>query len=92
MLLILSFSHFLFVGATPKLSPVFQIAAADKNLNEKIKIFRNIFDFEEAQELFETSKNIAIVGGGFLGSELACAMARKGTESLLLYLYEISLI
>lgn len=67
-----------FSGATPRLSPAFQVAVADKKIEDKVKIFRNIFDFEEVQDLFDSSKSVAIVGGGFLGSELACAMARKG--------------
>lgn len=50
----------------------------DEKIAERVKIFRNIYDFEETNEAFEESKSIAIIGGGFLGSELACAMARKG--------------
>ncbi|KAG5887362.1 hypothetical protein JTB14_018377 [Gonioctena quinquepunctata] len=64
-------------GATPKLSPVFEVAVADERVEERVKVYRNVYDFQETNELFEESKNIAIIGGGFLGSELACAMARK---------------
>ena len=34
-----------------------------------------IKDFEKLLEVSKQGKNIAIVGGGFLGSELACALA-----------------
>ncbi|CAG9823210.1 unnamed protein product [Phaedon cochleariae] len=64
-------------GAKPKLSPVFQVAIADEKLSELVKTYRNVYDFEETLEMFNDSKSIAIIGGGFLGSELACAMARK---------------
>lgn len=64
-------------GATPRLSAVFQAACADDRINDKIKLYRNIEDFEEVLEAYEESNKIAIVGGGFLGSELACAMGRK---------------
>lgn len=69
---------FIFSGALPKLSPAFEVAMNDEKIAERVKIFRNIYDFEETNEAFEESKSIAIIGGGFLGSELACAMARKG--------------
>ncbi|KAJ8922850.1 hypothetical protein NQ315_007885, partial [Exocentrus adspersus] len=64
-------------GATPRLSAVFQAACADDAINQKVKLYRNIEDFEDVLEAFEESTNIAIIGGGFLGSELACAMGRK---------------
>lgn len=66
------------LGATPRLSPVFQLALQDEKIEERVKILRNICDFQDIDELFDSSKSIAVVGGGFLGSELACAMARKG--------------
>lgn len=59
---------------------VFEAACADPKIDERVKIFRNIFDFEELFDVFEESKSIAIIGGGFVGSELACALARKGKK------------
>jgi programmed cell death 8 (apoptosis-inducing factor) len=43
----------------------------EKNL---IKIFQ-IADFKNLHEIVRQGKTVAIVGGGFLGSELACALA-----------------
>lgn len=57
---------------------VFEAACADPQIDNKVKVFRNIYDFEDVYDAFEDSKSIAIIGGGFLGSELACALARKG--------------
>lgn len=65
-------------GATPKMLNVFEAACTDPKVDEKVKLFRNIYDFEDVYDAFEESKSIAIVGGGFLGSELACALARRG--------------
>lgn len=45
---------------------------------DRVTLYRNIYDFEELHEVVENAKGIAIVGGGFLGSELACALGRKG--------------
>jgi len=41
-------------------------------------LYRNVDDFRSLEEVACKSKSIAIVGGGFLGSELACALGRKG--------------
>lgn len=66
-------------GACPKTLPVFEAAAEhDPNVRERVKLFRNIEDFKTASELFENAKSVAVIGSGFLGSELACALARKG--------------
>ncbi|KAL1505760.1 hypothetical protein ABEB36_005248 [Hypothenemus hampei] len=64
-------------GATPKISPVFEVASADEALKNHIKLYRNIDDFKDVFESFNGSKSVAVVGGGFLGSELACAFGRK---------------
>lgn len=64
-------------GATPRVIPVFEVALGDENLKNKIKLFRNIDDFKDVFESFEEAKSVAVVGGGFLGSELACAFGRK---------------
>jgi programmed cell death 8 (apoptosis-inducing factor) len=67
-------------GANPKMLGVFEVACADPQVDERVKLFRNIFDFEDVFDAFEESRSVAIVGGGFLGSELACALARKGKK------------
>lgn len=68
-------------GAKPKILPVFEAAANnDNHIRERVRLFRNIEDFKTASELFDKSNSVAVIGGGFLGSELACALARKGKK------------
>ena len=56
--------------------PVFEEASDD--IKEKTTLYRGIFDFEELDDVIRSgATSIAIVGGGFLGSELACALARQ---------------
>jgi programmed cell death 8 (apoptosis-inducing factor) len=45
-----------------------------------VTTFRNLSNFEMLKNKIESpgEKTIAIVGGGFLGSELAVALAKKG--------------
>jgi len=55
--------------------PLFEEASED--IKDKVTLFRGIFDFEELEDAIKSGlKSIAIIGGGFLGSELACALAR----------------
>ncbi|XP_046665597.1 apoptosis-inducing factor 1, mitochondrial [Homalodisca vitripennis] len=64
-------------GAKPKNLPVFEEASDE--IKEKVMLYRNIYDFEELEDIMhDGAKSIAIIGGGFLGSELACALARRG--------------
>ncbi|XP_050512540.1 apoptosis-inducing factor 1, mitochondrial isoform X1 [Diabrotica virgifera virgifera] len=67
-------------GAKPKIPPVFEAAKEDDKLKDLIMTYRDILDFEECSEKFEHAQAVAIIGGGFLGSELACAMARKASK------------
>ncbi|KAK6626166.1 hypothetical protein RUM43_006472 [Polyplax serrata] len=49
-------------------------------VKEMVQTYRDVFDFQDLNEVVEESQAIAVVGGGFLGSELACALARYGKE------------
>ncbi|KAK0162520.1 hypothetical protein PV327_006293 [Microctonus hyperodae] len=64
-------------GASPKNHPIFDNANDD--VKSKIILFRSKNDFLELESRLQDPKvkNIAIIGGGFLGSELACAMAKS---------------
>ncbi len=48
-----------------------------------------IDDFKRLQDIAKQGKTIAIVGGGFLGSELACALGsfskKKGGEVIQIF-------
>ncbi|KAK9875910.1 hypothetical protein WA026_009694 [Henosepilachna vigintioctopunctata] len=65
-------------GARVKSLPVFDNAMSDSNIRNRVKVLRNIYDFEDLNEVFKTSLRVAIIGGGFTGSELACALSRIG--------------
>lgn len=38
-----------------------------------------IVDFKELDKAVKDAKSVVVVGGGFLGSELACALGHRGT-------------
>lgn len=42
------------------------------------RFFLQIEDFRSLEKISREVKSITIIGGGFLGSELACALGRKG--------------
>ena len=46
----------------------------------KSSTFRNAEDFFKLREILDRGKKIVIIGGGFLGSELACALGMKSGE------------
>lgn len=60
-------------GGKPRTVEAFK--KSPENFQNKVTIFRNISDFEKLLEVSKQGKHIAIVGGGFLGSELAFALA-----------------
>jgi len=62
-------------GGRPK-APKFLSTAAD-DIKEKVTLFRNVNDFYKLDEIINNSKSVTILGGGFLGSELACAFGQK---------------
>lgn len=46
-----------------------------------VQTYRDIFDYQDLHDMVEEYETIAIIGGGFLGSELACALAKyKGCK------------
>jgi len=74
--------HFLFsfAGGRPKNLPT--LSNAPDNVKEHVTLFRNIDDFRRLEAVSRKVQSITIVGGGFLGSELACALGRKGLQLL----------
>ncbi|KAJ1501614.1 Apoptosis-inducing factor 1, mitochondrial, partial [Coelomomyces lativittatus] len=62
---------FLGLGGSPKLYP-----GAPKD-QPNILTFRTIDDFQKLWEQLSPNKRVAVIGGGFLGSELAVAMTNK---------------
>ncbi|KAF9180614.1 Apoptosis-inducing factor 1, mitochondrial [Haplosporangium sp. Z 767] len=63
-------------GGTPKTLPVFKDVGGDK-----VTTYRSVEDFKKLHALVKSAdKKIVIVGGGFLGSELAVAISHYGKE------------
>lgn len=68
-------------GSSPKKIDIFERAPA--KIKDKIHSFKSIKDFEAVKCRVENSKSVAIIGNGFLGSELACALAHYGQNGKL---------
>lgn len=66
-------------GARPKNLPIFEKTSAD--IKKHVTLFRSVQDFQKLDKISKTFKSVAIVGGGFLGSELACGLAKRGTST-----------
>lgn len=65
-------------GSSPKTLDIFETASP--KIKEKIFTYKTIKDFEIVKGQVEKAKSIAIVGNGFLGSELACALSHYGQD------------
>jgi len=57
------------------------IERAGEEVMKRTTLFRKIEDFKALEKVSRTAKSITIIGGGFLGSELACALGRRSTEA-----------
>ncbi|XP_037604314.1 apoptosis-inducing factor 1, mitochondrial isoform X10 [Sebastes umbrosus] len=57
------------------------IERAGEEVMKKTTLFRKIEDFKALDKVSRSIKSITIIGGGFLGSELACALGRRSHES-----------
>uniref|UniRef100_A0A3Q1GW62 Apoptosis-inducing factor 1, mitochondrial n=1 Tax=Acanthochromis polyacanthus TaxID=80966 RepID=A0A3Q1GW62_9TELE len=57
------------------------IERAGEEVMKKTTLFRKIEDFKLLDNVSRNAKSITIIGGGFLGSELACALGRRSAES-----------
>lgn len=63
-------------GGRPKTLPIFSEAPA--SLQEKISLYRAIPDYQKLDDLVGKVESVLVVGGGFLGSELAVGIASRG--------------
>ncbi|KAG7223316.1 hypothetical protein INR49_015672 [Caranx melampygus] len=57
------------------------IERAGEEVTKRTTLFRKIDDFKSLDSVSRNITSITIIGGGFLGSELACALGRRSTES-----------
>ena len=63
-------------GATPRRLPFG---------GEHVIYFRTLDDYRRLRRLAEPGKRIAVIGGGFIGSEIAAALAGQGCEVTMLF-------
>ncbi|XP_037027704.1 apoptosis-inducing factor 1, mitochondrial-like [Bradysia coprophila] len=61
------------IGSKPRNLLVFQTAPL--RIRNKISFFRNLNDFQSAKEILSESESIAVIGGGFLASEISFALS-----------------
>ncbi|KAG1664231.1 Apoptosis-inducing factor 1, mitochondrial [Nymphon striatum] len=66
-------------GGKPKNLPIF--VNADEDVQKKVTLYRGVKDFQDLSSVSRTAKSLTIIGGGFLGSELACALGHQGKKS-----------
>ncbi|KAL2913855.1 hypothetical protein HK105_206589 [Polyrhizophydium stewartii] len=66
-------------GGTPKTLPAFETLSPEAK--SRVMTYRGIEDFKRLEQIAHGKKTIAVLGGGFLGSELAVALAgESGTR------------
>ncbi|KYQ60141.1 Apoptosis-inducing factor 1, mitochondrial [Trachymyrmex zeteki] len=75
-------------GASPKSLPIFE--SAEDSIKDKITTFRTKDNFLDLEENVSNPKckNVVVIGGGFLGSELACALARSYKSKNIFQIYK----
>ncbi|XP_059912103.1 apoptosis-inducing factor 1, mitochondrial isoform X8 [Gadus macrocephalus] len=66
-------------GGVPRNMQV--IERAGEEVMNRTTLFRKVEDFKVLDMVSRSVKSITIVGGGFLGSELACALGRRSADS-----------
>ncbi|KMQ95914.1 apoptosis-inducing factor mitochondrial [Lasius niger] len=75
-------------GTSPKNLPIFE--SVEDEIKDKITMFRTKNDFLDLEESVSNPKckSIVIIGGGFLGSELACALAKSYKSKNVFQIYK----
>lgn len=66
-------------GGSPKNLEVFE--DAPESIKKHVNLFRTAADFRRLESVVKDAKRVAVIGGGFLGSELAVALAHRGKLS-----------
>jgi len=69
-------------GGKPRNLPLF--SEAPPSVQENVSLYRSIPDFLKMDKLVDSVGSILVVGGGFLGSELAVGMANRGEKEWLM--------
>lgn len=73
-----TFDKLLFAtGGTPRRLPL--------NTDDDVVYFRTLDDYRRLRTLAEQRKTFAVIGGGFIGSEIAAALAMQGCRVTMLF-------
>ena len=56
-----------------------------KNMPDGVIYYRTLSDFEKLQKLAETKQDFAVVGAGFIGSEIAAALNKHGKSVTMIF-------
>ncbi|XP_069122305.1 apoptosis-inducing factor 1, mitochondrial-like [Argopecten irradians] len=65
-------------GGEPRNLPIFK--EAPKEVKDRVTVFRTVDDFKKLYALSKSAKSIAVIGGGFLGSELAVSLQARANQ------------
>ncbi|XP_063698324.1 apoptosis-inducing factor 1, mitochondrial [Culicoides brevitarsis] len=68
-------------GARPRNLEVFE--KASPAVKQKLSYYKSVSDFKNLQKIVDKSSSIAVIGGGFLGSELSVALSHYGKSKKL---------
>lgn len=55
-----------------------RLPGVPEELEDKVTTYRTLDDFIQLDKISRGAKEILVIGGGFLGSELACGLAMRG--------------
>ncbi|CAD5116115.1 DgyrCDS5041 [Dimorphilus gyrociliatus] len=66
-------------GGKPRQHPI--IDNSDEEVKKRTTVYRKIVDFQKLDCVTSKGKSVAVIGGGFLGSELAVALGNKAKKS-----------
>ena len=58
---------------------------APANQSDRIIYFRTLADYKRLRALTETSQRFVVMGGGFIGSEIAAVLAAQGKEVVMVF-------
>ena len=68
----------LFAGGQPKSLDSLKPSEKSPCLSTRVHLFRNIAQYQQLSSELDESAKVLVIGGGFVGSELAYAMTRTG--------------
>lgn len=75
------------IGSQPRNLHIFQ--TAPPRIRNRISFFRNFNDFQRISKIVNESESVAIIGGGFLSTEISLALTTHANRSKTFKVYQI---